>query len=115
MADGDELGPGALLVRRRRVEHVAVFIGQALGRHAEIVRSDGNELVLELLRRVEGGTPEHDRHARKLADVYGRPDPAGGVLGEHSGVVIRVSIRVEQRDHDIQELSDEQQRGGQTQ
>ena len=53
----------ALLVGCGGVERVAVLVGDALGRHAEVVRGDGDELVLELLRRMEGRAAEHDRHA----------------------------------------------------
>jgi hypothetical protein len=58
---------------------------------------------------------EHDRHGRELADVHGRPDTAGGVRGENGGVIVRLPTGVELSDHDIQELSHEQQRGGQAQ
>jgi hypothetical protein len=58
---------------------------------------------------------EQDRHGRELADVYGRPAPATGVLSEHGGVVISWSIGVELGDDDIPELSNQQQRGGQAQ
>jgi len=50
-----------------------------------------------------------------LANVHGRPDPAACVLGEHGAVVISVPIGVELSDHDVHELSNEQQRGGQAQ
>ena len=63
VGDIDEIGPGALVLRRVAVANRAVFIDRALARNAEIVRADRGQFVLELLRRVERRATQHDRHA----------------------------------------------------
>jgi len=50
--------------------------------------------------------------SRELADVLDRPGLAASVRGENGRVVIRLPTGVELGDHDVQELSHEQQRGG---
>src|SRR5262245_33905564 len=59
----DELFPGAPLITRRPVIDVALLVDCAFSRNAEVVRAYGRELGLELLGRVKGSTPKHDRHA----------------------------------------------------
>ena len=62
MGDGHEIDP-AEPVDGSAVGHRAVCIDDFVLGQAEIVRADVDELVLELLRGVEGGATEHDRHA----------------------------------------------------
>jgi hypothetical protein len=47
-----------------------------------------------------------------LAQVHQLPAPAGGVLGEHGGMVVRVAIGVKQANEDEDQLPYEEQRCG---
>ena len=60
--DGDEVEPGqpAVAVSRR---HAAVRIDHRILAGAELMRGDGDQFLLELLRGMERGAAEHDRHA----------------------------------------------------
>ncbi len=63
MRDGDELHEAAFRLRRRAIEDIAVLVDRAVLRYAEIMGADGDEPRLELLRGMEGGAAQHDRHA----------------------------------------------------
>ena len=63
MGDGDEFGPAALVCRLVALVDIAFIIDGALERNAEIMRTDGRELVLQLVCSVEGGAAQHDCHA----------------------------------------------------
>jgi hypothetical protein len=65
--------------------------------------------------RTQVSTIRESAETGRLADVHSRPDPARGVFGEHRGMVIGDPVGVELGDHDVQDLSREQQRGRQAQ
>ena len=62
MRDADEISPVEATLPPSRL-HRAVSVDDHVLAHAELVRADANQLLLELLRGVEGGATEHDRHA----------------------------------------------------
>ena len=69
---------------------------------------------LSIQREGEGEqSRDQDRHASELSDMDDRPARAAGIGGEDDGVVIGWPTGVEQGDHHVQDLSHEQQRGGQ--
>ena len=71
---------------------------------------------LNVQSEEQGEQPrEQDRHGGELAEMHGRPDRVGSVRGENGVVVIRLPTGVEQGDHDVQELSHQQQRAGKAQ
>jgi hypothetical protein len=63
MRNGDELGPAAPVVRARFVANIAAAIDRALRRDVQLVRGNCDQPLLELLRRMECGPAQHDRHA----------------------------------------------------
>src|SRR5271165_321764 len=62
MRDADELSPVESTLAIRGC-YCAVGVDNLILAHAKLARPDANQLLLELLRSVEGGPTKHDCHA----------------------------------------------------
>src|SRR5208283_3599264 len=62
MRDADELSPVETTLASRGC-YCAASVDDHILAHSKLARTNSNQLLLDLLRSVEGGTPEHDRHA----------------------------------------------------
>src|SRR4051812_11609298 len=62
MRDGDKLGPGDPPFRFGALKYIASAVDELLAMYTELLCCNIEELSFQLLRSVEGGAAQHDRH-----------------------------------------------------